>query len=187
MQIYLVVRRVSFLIDTGAAVSLVFSEVWDRIKPTNSPRLNHVNVKLVGVDGAPLQVQGSVTVELEMSGQTFAQELIVANALTSEGIVGLNFLEANECVLNLPQGEMCVRGAKISLQAKGLCQQTAQVQVVLPETFTIAATSEVEVLGMMPMACEGIWMVEMKPLKKPQVIVAEPLLHPRMEKFPSAC
>ena len=58
---------VSFLVDTGAAVSLVSSEVWDRVKPTNAPRLNHVNVKLVGVDGAPLQVQGSVTVELEMS------------------------------------------------------------------------------------------------------------------------
>ena len=33
-------------------------------------------MKLVGVDGAYLQVQGSVTVELEMSGHIFSQELI---------------------------------------------------------------------------------------------------------------
>jgi len=68
--------RVSFLIDTGAAVSIVSSEVWDHIKPTNSPRLNHLNVKLVGVDDAPLQIQGSVTVELEMSRQVLLKNLL---------------------------------------------------------------------------------------------------------------
>ena len=98
-------------------------------------------MKLVGVDGSCLQVQGLVTVEFTMSG-IFSQELIVANTLTSEGILGLNFLEANECVLDLHQGEMCSCGAKICLHAKGLQgQTTAQVNIVLPENFTIAATS----------------------------------------------
>ena len=110
-------------------------------------------------------MKGSVTFELEMPGQTFCQELIVANALMSEGILGLNFLEANECVLNLSQGTMCSRGTNISLYAKG-SQDLVIIEVVLPETFTIAATSEVEVMGMMPESCEGVWMVEPKPLKK---------------------
>ena len=65
--------QVSFLVDTGAAVSLVSNEVWDCIKPANAPKLNPVSMKLVGVDGACLQVQGSVTVELEMSGHIFSQ------------------------------------------------------------------------------------------------------------------
>jgi len=110
--------RVSFLIDTGAAVSLVSSEVWDHIKPKISPRLNYVNVKLVGVDGAPLQVQGSVTVELEMSGQIFAQKLIVANALTSEGILGLNFLEANECFELASRGKCVLAGPRFPCKLK---------------------------------------------------------------------
>ena len=179
--------RVSFLVDTGAAVSLVSSEVWDRVKPTNAPRLNHVDVNLVGVDGTPLQVQGSVTVELEMSGQIFVQELIVANTLTSEGILGLNFLEANECVVDLSRGEMCSRGAKVSLHAKGFHQQAAQVEVVLPETFTIAATSEMEVLGMMPESCERVWMMETNHSKNHRLLWPELLLHLKMDRFPSAC
>ena len=76
--------NVSFLVDTGAAVSLVSSKVWNRIKPPTAPRMNSVNLRLVGVDGAPLQIQGSVTVDLEISGKIFKQELIVVNALTSE-------------------------------------------------------------------------------------------------------
>jgi len=51
--------------------------------------------------------------------------------------------------------------------------------VALPETFTIAATSEVEVMGMMPESCEGAWMVEPKPLKKPQVMVARAIVVPK--------
>ena len=39
-------------------------------------------------------------------------------------------------------------------------QTTAQVDIVLPENFTIAATSEVEVMAMMPVSCEDVWMVE---------------------------
>ena len=93
-------NEISFLVDTGAAVSLVSREVWDRIKPTPAPRMNPVGLWLVGVDGAPLHVQGSVIVELNILGQTLQQELIVVNALTSEGILGLNFLEANNCVLD---------------------------------------------------------------------------------------
>ena len=100
-------NEVSFLVNAGVAVSLVSSEVWDRIKPSPTPRMNPVCLRLVGVDGAPLQIHGSVAVELEISEKTSKQDLIVVNALTSEGILGLNFLEANNCVLDLGWGELC--------------------------------------------------------------------------------
>jgi len=83
-------KEVSFLVDMGVAVSLAFSEALDCIKPSIAPRMN---LRLVSVDGGSLQIQGSVIVEF--SGKTFV------NALTSEGILGLNFLEANSCVLDL--------------------------------------------------------------------------------------
>ena len=80
---------------------------------------------------------------------------------------------------------MCSRGAKICLHAKGLQgQTTAQVDVVLPENFTIAATSEVEVMSMMPVSCKGVWMVETKRLKKPQVMVARAIVTPKDGHIP---
>ena len=118
-------NEVSFLVDTGAAVSLVSSEVWECIKSPTAPRMNPVGLRLVGVDGAPLQIQGSVTIELETSGKTFEQELIVVNALTSEGILGLNFLEANDCVLDLTWGNFVLVGPEY-LQMQSSYQRIAQ-------------------------------------------------------------
>jgi len=53
---------ISFLVDTGVAMSLISSDIWDRIKPSSAPAVNPVSLRLVGVDGAPLQIQGSVTI-----------------------------------------------------------------------------------------------------------------------------
>ena len=173
-------NEVSFLVDTGAAVSLVSSEVWECIKPPTAPRMNPVGLRLVGVGGAPLQIQRSVTIELEFSGKTFKQELIVVNVLTSEGILGLNFLEANDCVLDLARGELCSGGTQISLNAKQLPENsTRHVEVVIPETLTIAAASEIEVMGTMPLNCEGTWMVGDKPVKKQLVLIARAIVVPQ--------
>ena len=72
--------------------------MWDHLKPSDHPKLTPVRTCLVGADGSPLQTQGSTAVELTISGKTFKQELIIVNSLTSEGILGLNFLEANGCI-----------------------------------------------------------------------------------------
>ena len=51
-------------------------------------------------------------------------------------------------------------------------------------SLTIAATSEVEVMGMMRESCEGVWTVEPKPLKKPQVMVARAIVVPQDGNVP---
>ena len=122
-------NQVSFLVDTGASVSLICGEIWDRIKPPDPPKLIPVNTRLVGADGSPLQIQGSVVVELTISGQVFNQELIIANSLTSEGILGLNFLEANECILDLVHGELIAQGSRVTLSAKNSELTTTQVEI----------------------------------------------------------
>ena len=52
---------VSFLVDTGAGVSLLNGHLWDQANVKMSPA-PHSN--LVGVDGHPLQVRGIVTIPL---------------------------------------------------------------------------------------------------------------------------
>jgi len=178
-------NRVLFLVDTGAAVSLINNEVWDHIKPSNPPKLKPVNMKLVGVDGSPMQVQGSVVVDLRISDQVFQQEVIIANSLTSEGILGINFLEANGCILDLSQGEIVSRGARISLCARNSTIPTAeQVTVTVQQTFTVAACSEREVIGELPVDCTGEWIVENQLVKKPPVFVARAIVAPQNGHIP---
>ena len=57
---------VSFLVDTGAAVSLIDGRVWDSM--SNTVKVNLVTTRLVGVDGVPLQVRGSAVLSLSVCG-----------------------------------------------------------------------------------------------------------------------
>ena len=84
---------VSFLVDTGAAVSLIDGKVWDSIKPLkDTVHLNPVTTRLVGVDGVPLKVRGSAVINLSLMGLKVNQTLIVEDSLASQGILGIDFL-----------------------------------------------------------------------------------------------
>ena len=84
------------------------------------------------------------------------------------------------CIFDLGQGELLSWGTRIWLCARNPQYPTiAQVEVTVPETFTVAAFSEVEVLGEMPVSCRGDWMVENKLLKKPQVLVDRAVVLPQ--------
>ena len=93
------------------------------------PKLTTVSTRLVGANGFPLQAQGSTVVELTISGQTFKQELIIFNLLTSEGILGLNFQEEDGCILDLVHGEVIARDSRVALSVKIFEPTTAQVVI----------------------------------------------------------
>ena len=72
-----------------------------------------------------------------------------------------------------------------ALSARQLQENSmGHVEVVLPETLTIAAASEMEVMGKMPENCEGIWMVEDKPTKKHLILIARAIVVPKKGKVP---
>ena len=99
------IAPVSYLIDTGAGVSLLWGGDCDRIRP-NDRKLNFVTAHwLVRVDGILINVQGSALIQFLISGMEFEHEFIIADHITAEVILGLDFLEANKCVLDLSKGK----------------------------------------------------------------------------------
>ena len=48
---------VDFMLDTGAAVSLLNAELWDRVKGSCSELIELHKPELVGVGGAPIRVR----------------------------------------------------------------------------------------------------------------------------------
>jgi len=84
---------VSFLIDTGAGVSLLSKEVWDRLKRTEEMLRPVVSQRIVGVDGIPIKIEGSVSIPVTIGNVTFNHNVIVANEITAKAILGLDFLE----------------------------------------------------------------------------------------------
>jgi len=51
---------VSFLVDTGAGVSLLNKEVWDKLEQTDDVLNPVVTQRIVGVDGIPIRIEGCI-------------------------------------------------------------------------------------------------------------------------------
>ena len=60
------VVRVHFLVDTGASVSLLHSDVWHRISASHAALQPWSGPRLVGVDGSELRVCGYVKLALKI-------------------------------------------------------------------------------------------------------------------------
>ena len=103
-RIYVEVAEIptSLVTDTGAAVTLLQTDIWGRIQRQKPSALNPwMGPKLVGADGRPLQVRGCKQLTVTIAGQKFESQVIIADSLTAEGILGLNLLQAHYCMIDL--------------------------------------------------------------------------------------
>ena len=61
----------TFLLDTGAAVSLLRQDIWQRAKAPQHYLRPWTSDSLVGVDGTPLTLHGFTDVTIHLSGIPF--------------------------------------------------------------------------------------------------------------------
>jgi len=61
---------------------------------------------------------------------------------------------------------------------------TGHVEVVIPETMTLAAVSKIEIMGRVPQNCRETWMVEDKPVKKHHALIARAIVISKDGKVP---
>ena len=86
-------ERISFLLDTGAAVTLLRNDTWARINLRRPRKLEPSSEQqLVGVDGASLQVHAQAKIGVELGGVVIPTDVIVVSPLTTEAIPGLDLL-----------------------------------------------------------------------------------------------
>ena len=91
---YFVVGRVletpvSFLVDTGAGVSLLRGDVWDKAMPENNGMKKEVAERLVGMDGITIKVRGTVSTKVNL--KAFNQKFVIEHGITAEAILGMDF------------------------------------------------------------------------------------------------
>ena len=170
---------VSFLIDTGAGVSLLDQQVWEKIKSLAGDLKVVTNHRLVGVDGIPLKVLGSVTAPLSIAEAHFSHEFIVAEGLTTDAILGLDFLEANKCVLDLAKGNIIIADRSISLIPNPSSQHSACSNVTVLQKYVIPPHSELEIAAHLDSQEAGTWLIEGTPSESAKVLVARVLTKPQ--------
>ena len=176
---------VSFLIDTGAGVCLLKSEVWERVKSEGDTLKPITAHQLVGVDGIPIKAQGSATIQLTIAGMEFQHRFIIADQITTDAtILGIDFLEANKCILNLAKGELSVNQKTIVLASHPVVASVGCAKVTLTDTVTISAGSEMEIRTCVHSNVKGIWLVEGDKTNQLHVCVSRALVTNQNETVP---
>ena len=68
----------TFILDTGAAVTLLRKDVWDKLQMNDTSLEAWDGNPLVGVSGKPLEIWGSAKVKVEIAGEVFNTRVVVA-------------------------------------------------------------------------------------------------------------
>ena len=101
-------KTYSFLVDTGAAATLLSSTIWNHYLQQCrydliQPSLESVSSCLFGVNGSRLTVKGKANISLQSNQFNFPISAIVVDDLAEEAILGLDFLEKYSGTIDVPQ------------------------------------------------------------------------------------
>ena len=123
---------VTLLLDTGAAVTLLRQDVWTKVAAQSSDLEPWSGATLVSAGGTPLTVHGHAYVAFELGGRRFKTDFVVVSPLTSEAILGIDFLQAQLAMIDLGQKELRLQksGCNISLDLPTPVQSGSAIQQV---------------------------------------------------------
>ena len=110
--------QMSLLLDTGAAVTLLQEDTWARAVAKHLQELQpRSTLKLVNVGGTPLTIHGCACVELKLeAAKKFTTEVVVVSPLTSEAILGLDFLKRHRARIDLENKQLHLTDCTLPLR-----------------------------------------------------------------------
>ena len=135
MEVEHLKKKVRFLIDTGAAVSVLSKETFTQGNKKFQSLLNSESCRLTTASGQGLETYGAVEAKLEIGSTRTNQKFIVADLGSCEGILGLDFLESNLCTLDLAKGIMLIqhKSVKLCREDCDLCSEVKiEKSVIIP-------------------------------------------------------
>ena len=128
---------VTFLVDTGANVTIVKPSVFNKIPASERPPLDQVETSMLLANGSSLPFRGPERFRIQLGEEQVLHDVWVAE-IELDGIIGMDFIRAHNCRLTLGQGRYelplngnvteCVGGEELQMCAR----VAAQVTTVIP-------------------------------------------------------
>ena len=177
---------VDLLVDTGAAVTVMNSTVWDEVsrkQPTKT--LQATQRGLIGVQGKPLDVRGVAELTIQLCAEEFPTQVMVVDSLSSGAILGRDFLRVNNCLIDMEDNVLQFkrRGFALSLTS-GERNQIARIAVTLKQPLHVPGSSEIDTMGVVPVIAEShTWILE-RPAERSAGMVARAVVTPQNRNVP---
>ena len=184
-------RRVSFLVDTGSAFTILRRDTWEKASPEDK-KLDYCGKSFVSVDGSHLAVHGSCVVPVSIDGKVFNQHVYVMSGITTEALLGLDFLESHQCSFDAGKKTFSFSesGTKVLLR-KGDDVETinsvnSSLSLRLKNTVKLPPLSELETLAVADIQhpAGGTWLVEGQSNGRHPVMVARGVVTANDEAIP---
>ncbi|KAL5502521.1 hypothetical protein EMCRGX_G009314 [Ephydatia muelleri] len=179
-------RGANFVIDTGAAVSLVRRDVWEQIVKGDCTLVleqwagrRHV--------GAPLSVSGCKKVDIFLNGMPFKVMCAVTDDIVVEAILGLDFVNAHNGIIDCGSKRLTFpsRNLSIPLQMQSCPLQQNPIGLIVKEKIVIPAASEVELMvDLATPVVKGTWVVAGNTSARHGVMVAHAVVCPNAKPVP---
>jgi hypothetical protein len=105
-------KPISMLVDTGASVTILSQTFLNPIDPSLKPEMLPVNIKMKTATGEISSFLGQIAFELKLGKNLIKHKVLIAN-ISIEGILGMDFLEINNCDVLLSKSCIRYRGNEI--------------------------------------------------------------------------
>ena len=176
-------EHISFLLDTSAAVTLIDSDVWRQVNAKQPTKLQPWSYqKLVGVDGSLLRSEVHVTVVTQ--GKVLETQALAVSPLTSEGILGLDFLKKHQATIDMKNRQLLLGSCNCTHSlVEARTPPIAKPTVCAITTISIPPNREVEVMAHLSQPVQGgMWLLEEAPAKCHAACVARAVVCPQSDQ-----
>ena len=147
---YVKAVRTNALIDTGAAVSLIRSEIVRKMK--NRPALLEADLVISQADGSQMEIEGKIRCPIKVAGVQASHTLYVAPELCTELILGEDWLKARKACLEFEPAKLILGEIEVPLGK----QEKDKLIVVAKEDIQIPPRKVVSCEGrLLNMEVEG--------------------------------
>ena len=133
------------LIDTGSTFTLISSNLWKKcVAGSSCISLRKFEEPLVSASNETIQTLGCSTLILQLGSCIVKHSVVVANDLSHECIVGLDFLGSENATINLGTMSLEIHGSKVPLMKD---KKYIFCRVAVAETVTIPSGYEMILPG----------------------------------------
>jgi hypothetical protein len=108
--------KCKLLVDTGATVSIVSNDIYQKIPGVARPTLTSTNQEVLTASGDKLKIlgRGNFLMRLDDTKDMVVQALVAQ--ITVDGIIGLDCLRSNVGLIDLQNSMLEVNGRRVSFK-----------------------------------------------------------------------